>query len=73
LPLAPPDLIHRLSKVYQVAPAEGAYQIAALVEETYNLLEKHMPTVDVAWLRRVFRYRRPIWSEPPPRLEPPAG
>jgi|SRR6266508_1899914 len=65
LPLAPPDLLHRLTQAYQVEPTEGAYQIAALVEETYDLVEKHMPTVDVDWLRRVFRYRRPVWSEPP--------
>jgi hypothetical protein len=66
LPLAPPDLVQRLAQVYQVEPAEGAHQLAALVEETYDLVEKHMPTVDVDWLRRVFRYRRPIWSEQPP-------
>jgi hypothetical protein len=66
LPLAPPNLVDRLGQVYQVEPAEGARQLATLVEETYDLVEKHMPTIDVGWLRGVFHYQRPIWSEQPP-------
>jgi hypothetical protein len=66
LPIAPPNLLHRLTQVYQVPPAEAAPLLAALVEETYDLIEQHVPGIDVAWLRRVFRYRRPLWEEPPP-------
>ncbi|MGA7730065.1 MAG: hypothetical protein WCD37_02205 [Chloroflexia bacterium] len=66
LPIAPPDLLHRLRQVYQIAPAQAAPLLAALVEETYDLIEQHVPGIDVDWLRRVFRYRRPSWEEPPP-------
>ena len=62
----PDDLVQRLSWVYQVAPAEGAHELTALVEETYTLVEQHFPQVDVAWLRSVFHYRRPIWDHAPP-------
>jgi hypothetical protein len=54
--------------VYQVDPAEGGRQLAAMVEETYDLVAEHLPAVDVAWFRRVFRYRRPAWEHPPPGL-----
>jgi predicted nucleotidyltransferase len=62
----PDDLVRRLSRVYQVAPAEGAYELTALVEETYTLVEQHFPQVDVAWLRSVFHYQRPVWDHAPP-------
>jgi hypothetical protein len=65
LNVAPADLIDRLRRVYQVPPAEGAALLTALVEETYDMVEGQLPEVDVTWLRRVFRYRRPTWDEPP--------
>ncbi|MDQ5852318.1 MAG: hypothetical protein M3380_09655, partial [Chloroflexota bacterium] len=64
--LAPPELATRLKRVYQVAPADGVQQLVALVEETYDLVERHVPQIDVAWLRQVFAYRRPTWEQPPP-------
>ncbi len=66
LRLAPPELADRLQRVYQVAPADGVQQLVALVEETYDLVERHVPQIDVAWLRQVFAYRRPTWEQPPP-------
>jgi hypothetical protein len=62
----PPDLVRRLKQVYQVDPASGAHELAALVEETYDLIEKQLPEIDVDWLRTVFRYRRPAWDHAPP-------
>ena len=62
----PPDLVRRLGQVYQVDPVSGAHELAALVEETYDLIEKQLPQIDVAWLRAVFRYRRPAWDQAPP-------
>ena len=66
LSITPADLSQRLRQVYQVEPAEGAQRIAALVEETYDLVEQHVPGIDVDRLRRIFRYRRPFWEQPPP-------
>ena len=34
---------------------------------TVDFVEQHMPQIDVDRLRRIFRYRRPFWEEPPPR------
>jgi len=62
----PPDLVRRLGQVYQVSPAEGAHKLAALVEETYDLIEQLLPQVDVDRLRTIFRYRRPTWDQAPP-------
>jgi hypothetical protein len=66
LPLHNTDLVQRLTLVYRVEPADGAQELAALVEETYDLVEQHLPQVDVGWLRAVFRYRRPVWDHAPP-------
>jgi len=63
----PADLVRRLRQVYQVDPATGADELAALVEETHDLIEKQLPQIDVAWLRAVFRYRRPVWDQAPPQ------
>jgi hypothetical protein len=62
----PEDLVRRLSHVYHVAPAEGAHELTALVEETYDLVEQHVSQVDVTYLRSVFHYQRPIWDAAPP-------
>jgi len=62
----PADLVQRLGRVYQVEPANGAQQLSTLVEESYDLVEQHLPQVDVAWLRAVFHYRRPLWDHAPP-------
>lgn len=67
LPIAPTDLLDRLRQVYQTEPAHGIQLLTTLVEETYDLVEQHMPQIDVDRLRRIFRYRRPFWEEPPPR------
>lgn len=62
----PPDLVARLRRVYRAPPAEGTREVAALVEETYDLIEQQLPEIDVDWLRAVFRYRRPQWEQAPP-------
>ncbi len=62
----PTDFMQRLNRVYQIAPADGARELAVLVEETYTLVEHHFPQIDVAWLRLVFRHQRPLWDTAPP-------
>jgi hypothetical protein len=65
LQIAPLDLAERLKRIYHVVPSVGAQQLTALVEETYDLVEMHLPDVDVEWLRRVFRHRRTFWERAP--------
>jgi hypothetical protein len=66
LSVAPSDFGPRLMQIYHLPPAEGARELAMLVEETYGLLEQHLPEIDADWLRRVFRYQRPFWDTMPP-------
>ncbi len=73
LQMAPADLANRLKRPYQVEPAAGAQYVAALVEETYDLIEQHLPGIDVERLRRIFRYRRPAWDQPPPIAPEPSN
>jgi hypothetical protein len=61
----PADLAARLRDVYQVPAGDAAPRLATLVEETYDLVEAQMPRIDVARLREIFRYRRPLWEEAP--------
>jgi len=65
LVIKPENLVQRLRTPYQVTPAEGARQVIALVEETFDLVEAHLPEVNIARLREIFRYQRPFWDHPP--------
>lgn len=66
--IAPPDFYRRMQQVFQSEPHAAVEELRALVEETYNLIEQEMPEIDVERLRRLFRYRRQAWDEPPPGL-----
>jgi hypothetical protein len=66
--IKPADLAQRLQEAYTLPPEDGAKSIAKLVDETYALIEQHMPEIDVRWLRRVFHYERPSWEKKPPVL-----
>lgn len=66
--IKPPNLAHRFQEVYTLPPEDGAKSIVKLVDETYALIEQHMPEIDVRWLRRVFHYERPSWEQKPPVL-----
>lgn len=68
LRLAPPDLGPRLRAIYTAAPLAGMQVLAGLIEEMYDLVEAEFPAMDVAQLRRWFRWRRPLWENPPPVL-----
>lgn len=66
LPVAPPDLVERIRRAYVVDLDERVQLLADLVEETYDLVELHVPAANVDWLREVFRYQRPLWDDEPP-------
>lgn len=65
MPLAPPDLVSRLRYVFTADPSQGGIELAALVEETYQLVGIYFPQVDTESLRQTFRSRPPAWSHPP--------
>jgi Nucleotidyltransferase domain len=62
LEVAPADLLSRIRQTYTVAAVDAERMLAELVEETYDLVAEHVPGVDVERLRRIFRYRRPLWG-----------
>ena len=51
----------------------GAETLRRLVEEVYDLVEDHLPEVDVDRLRSIFRWRRQAWDAPPPEALPPVS
>jgi hypothetical protein len=63
--ITPPDLQRRLTLVFQSEPHAAIQELLLLVEQTYDLIEKEMPEVDVERFRFFFRYRRQPWDQPP--------
>jgi hypothetical protein len=70
LPLAPPHLGERIRSVYALPPGEAAEVVSRIVDQTFTLIEEHVPAVDVSRFRQVFWYRRPQWEEEPPLALP---
>ena len=64
LAIAPADFDARLRRAY-VLGADADRELSPLVEETYDLVERHVPGVDVDRLRLIFRYERPLWDDEP--------
>ncbi|MEQ7128559.1 hypothetical protein ABN034_29045 [Actinopolymorpha sp. B11F2] len=65
LTLAPRGLAARLRASFTLPAPEGAAVLRGLVEETYDLVEVHLPEVDVGRLRSLFRSdRRPLETLP---------
>jgi hypothetical protein len=62
LTIKPDRLLERIRSAYQLPPAEGAKLVIDLVEDTFTLMETHLPEVDVKRMREVFRYKRPTWE-----------
>lgn len=67
LSLAPPSLAGRIRAVFTRPAPEGAQLLQDLVEETYDLVELHLPEVNVDLLRTNFRSnRKPLDALPSP-------
>jgi Nucleotidyltransferase domain len=57
LPIAPGGLSSRLKAILRVEPHAAVHQLGTLIDETFALVETHMPQVNAAEARR--RYQRP--------------
>ena len=69
--LAPPHLAARCQQLFAIAgidPLAGVYQLHDLVEETFVLVETHLPEIDTNQARERFRARRASWEHAPERL-----
>jgi hypothetical protein len=62
LDLAPTDLLERIRASYPLRPGASKEGLTQLVEETYDLIEEHLPEIDVERLRSFLRYERPLWA-----------
>jgi len=70
LAIAPPELGARLRGVQTADVPAAAEALRVLVEEAYDLVEAHLPEIDVNRLREIFRWERHPWDSPPPKRFP---
>jgi Domain of unknown function (DUF4037) len=60
LRIAPPDLNCRLRQVLRAEPHAAVEEIHQLIEETFVLVERHLPGFDTGQARAVFEERRVV-------------
>ncbi|HLI51733.1 MAG TPA: hypothetical protein VKU87_08050 [Thermomicrobiaceae bacterium] len=58
LGVAPRDFAERLRLISRLDPERAAVELAAVVDELYDLAETHLPEVDVARLQAIFHFNR---------------
>jgi hypothetical protein len=63
--IAPPNLFARLERVYQADTVSGTQELRSLIEETLDLVEKHLPQIDLASQREEFAKPYESWAQPP--------
>ena len=62
--IKPPEFFARLERVFQSDAAIGTYELRRLSEETFNLVEQHLPQVDLKQQRETFNRLYPKWNLP---------
>jgi hypothetical protein len=60
LKIAPPDLNRRLREILRAEPRAAVEQLHQLIEETFVLVERHLPDFDTSAARAVFDERRVV-------------
>jgi Domain of unknown function (DUF4037)/Polymerase beta, Nucleotidyltransferase len=66
--VTPPNLSPRLKQLFAIAsidPLASVYQLHELIEETFVLVETHLPAVDTRQARARFHERRKTWEHAP--------
>ena len=58
LPIKPDDLVGRIRRLLRAAPRQAVDEIGALAEETFDLVEAHLPEFRIAPARAAFAFRR---------------
>jgi hypothetical protein len=59
--IAPRDFFARLEKVYRADAVSGTRELRALIEETFDLVEQHLPQIDLAAQRAEFAKPYESW------------
>lgn len=62
--IKPPKFFARLERVFQSDAASGTHELRQLMEETFDLVEKHLPQVDLKQQRETFNRLYPKWNLP---------
>lgn len=62
--IAPPAFFTRLERVFQSDAVRGAQELRQLIEETFNLVEQHLPQVDLTPQRETFNRPSQKWERP---------
>ena len=62
--IKPPAFFARLERVFQSDAASGTYELRQLSEETFDLVEEHLPQVDLKQQRETFHRLYPKWTLP---------
>lgn len=62
--IKPPEFFARLERVFQSDAASGTHELRQLSEETFDLVEKHLPQVDLKRQRQTFNQLYPKWKLP---------
>jgi predicted nucleotidyltransferase len=65
--ICPPDLGPRLRRLFRSEPLDGAQQMEALIEETFDLAEAELADAEIAAARAGFRSRRSVLDLPAAR------
>jgi len=60
LKIAPPDLNCRLRRILHTEPRMAVDQLHQLIEETFALVERHLPDFDTSAARAAFDERRVV-------------
>jgi hypothetical protein len=66
MPVKPADCAARIKDAFQAEPAEGVRILKALIAETLDLVDLHVPAFDTAPYRANCNRHRQIWDGPPP-------
>ncbi len=62
--IKPPEFFARLERVFQSDAVSGTCELRQLSEETFDLVEKHLPQVDLKQQRETFNRLYPKWKLP---------
>jgi hypothetical protein len=64
--IAPENLAERIRRVYELPILDAALEVRSIVEDTFTLIEQHLPAVNIEQFRQVFYYQRPQWEDASP-------
>ena len=62
--VTPRDLLERVRASYPLRSGASREILTGLVEDTHDLIEEHLPEIDIDRLRTILRYERPLWDAP---------